>query len=196
MTKKNTKETTNLAEKCRNVARKHELFVENYLLHFNATEAYKQTYGLKSDTVAASNGSALLRQPDVKQYLEKRLAERKEELSVDASYIVRKYLEIIETDYTEGIQELSKDQLQKMPKALRKLIQSVEIVKTSTRTDRSDYESERYKVTFMSKDKAAEAIGKHTGTFMKDNITANVNLDQMTFTDALKQLDIQQRNLK
>ncbi len=42
----------------------------------------------------------------------------------------------------------------------------------------------------MSKDNAVTLLGKHTGTYLRDNVSANITLDQMTFTDALKQLDI------
>jgi hypothetical protein len=174
--------------------KKHVDFVERYLLHFNATKAYKDTYGTTNDLSANSTSSKLLRDIKVQKYLQRRLAERKAELHVDTQYVVRKLTEIVESDLVSSTAFLTADQLKEMPAEIRKLVQSVELVKTKNKssTNSGDYETtiEKYKVTFMSKDNAITLLGKHTGTFIKDNVSANINLDQMTFTDALKQLDL------
>lgn len=176
------------------LSRKQEAFIERYLLHFNATEAYKAIYGLVDDTSASACASKLLRSDKVQQYLQRRLAERKQDLHVDTQYVVRKLTEIIDADLVGSIAYLTKNELEKMPLNIRKLVQAVELVKTknTSRTNSGDYETttEKYKVTFMSKDNAVTLLGKHTGAYIKDNVTANINLDQMTFTDALKKLDL------
>ncbi len=174
--------------------KKHQDFIERYLLHFNASKAYSETYGVTNALTAGTNGARLLKDAKVQQYLQRRLAERKAELHVDTQYVVRKLTEIVEADFVDSTQYLTADQLKKIPENIRKLIQSIELVKTrnSSHTNSGDYETEteKYKVTFMSKDNAIGLLGKHTGAFIKDNVSANINLDQMTFTDALKQLDI------
>lgn len=181
-------------EKVKTLPKKHLDFIERYLSHFNATQAYKDTYGLKNELSAASSASDLLRNPNVQQYLQRRLAERKAEIHIDTHYVVRKLNEIVEADLVSSTAFLTADELEKMPANIRKLVQAVELVKTKnkTSTNSGDYENttEKYKVTFMSKDNAITLLGKHTGAFIKDNVSANINLDQMTFTDALKQLDI------
>jgi phage terminase small subunit len=175
-------------------SKRHVDFIERYLMHFNATKAYSDTYGVKNMDAARASASKLLASPNVQQYLQRRLAERKAELHVDTNYVVRKLTEIVEADFVDSTQYLTADQLKKIPTEIRKLIQTIEIMKTknSSHTNSGDYETEteKYKVTFMSKDAAINALGKHTGAFIKDNVSANINLDQMTFTDALKQLDI------
>lgn len=187
-------ETKKPREKSEKLVKKHHDFVEHYLLHFNATQAYKATYGTKNDLAAGASASKLLKQNNVQQYLQQRLAERKAELHLDTNYVVRKYNEILAADYVDGTQYLTKEQLDSMPKAVRLLVQSVELMKTTNKTSNNsgDYTNTtiKYKVTFMSKDNALNQLGKHTGAFIKDNLTGNFNLDQMTFTDALKQLDI------
>lgn len=174
--------------------KKHVDFVERYLSHFNATKAYMDTYGTTNDVASASSASKLLRDVKVQKYLQRRLAERKAELHVDAQYVVRKLTEIVESDLVSSTAYLTANELKEMPENIRKLVQSVELVKTKNKssTNSGDYETtiEKYKVTFMSKDNAITLLGKHTGTFIKDNVSANINLDQMTFTDALKQLDL------
>ena len=181
-------------ETLKTLPKKHLDFIERYLSHFNAAKAYSDTYGIQNTNAAAVSASRLLTNDKVQQYLQRRLAERKAELHVDTNYVVRKFTEIIEADYVDSTQYLSADQLKKIPENIRKLIQGVELMKTKnkTSTNSGDYETEteKYKVTFMSKDAALANLGKHTGAFIKDNVSANINLDQMTFTDALKQLDI------
>lgn len=175
--------------------KKHQDFVERYLLHFNATKAYMDTYGGKNVMAAGASATRLLKDVLVKKYLDRRLAERKAEIHIDVAYVVRKLTEIVEADYLEHANTtFTAEEIKQIPKEIRKLIQSVELVKNTNRTNTNsgDYTNttEKYKITFMSKDAALQALGKHTGTFLKDNVSANINLDQMTFTDALKKLDI------
>lgn len=169
---------------------RHLAFVEDYLLHFNASQAYSKVYPATKGHSLAACASQLLTRIDVQQYLQRRLAERKAQLNVDASYVVRKLTEIVEADFVNSTQFLTKHELDKIPENIRKLIQSIEIQKQTNRGENFDTTTEKYKVTFMSKDAAINALGKHTGAFMKDNVSGQYNLDQMTFTDALKQLDI------
>ena len=84
-----------------------------------------------------------------------------------------------------------------MPHNARKLVTSIDSDKTSHtwqdrfgNTDRHEEITEKYKVTFMCKNKALEALAKHTGTFMKDNISLQGNIETKSFTEALKDLDI------
>lgn len=175
-------------------SKKHQALVERYLIHFNASKAHGEVFGTKAGHSRDASASEIMRRPDVQQYLNTRLAERKAELHLDTQYVVRKLTEIVEADFVDSTQYLTKEQLDQIPVEIRKLIQSIEINKTvnKTSTNSGDYttQNEKYKVTFMSKDAAIIALGKHTGAFIKDNVTANVNLDQMSFTDAVKKLDL------
>lgn len=170
-------------------------FVEAYLVNFNATAAYSLVFDCEPTNACTVAASAFLRTIDVQQYLQQRLKERRDELHVDQNFVVKKLLQIVETDYVDSIQYLTKDQINQIPKSVRPLIQSIELDKS--RTENTDAEgnekiftSTRYKVTFMSKDKAIELLGKHTGAFMRDNVQLNADLGRMSFTDALKELDI------
>lgn len=178
---------------------KEMAFVEEYLTNgFNATHAYRDTIATansKSRTWGAE-GHKYLKRQSVDSYLKQRLAERKEEIHVDQNYVIRKYLEIIESDFAGNTLELTKSELERIPEKARKLIQDIKVSKSSHNFKSrytGEYETEteeKYQVTFMSKDKALDAIARHTGTFLKDNISLQGNVETKSFTDALKDLDI------
>jgi len=182
------------------VSIKEKAFVEEYLVNgFNATDAYATHYASKRSKSRASHNvesSKLLRKPSVQQFLADRLEQRKREIHVDQNYVVRKYLEIVECDYIGSTQYLTKDELDKMPENVRRLVTGIDSDITTTTFRKNNYDDkddevqEKYKVTFMCKNKALEALGKHTGTFMKDNITLQGNIESKSFTDALKEMDI------
>ena len=167
-------------------------FVDNYLNDFNAKRAYLEVINSKvTPESAAALASKLLNDLNVQQYLSEKLNERKQQLHVDQSFVVRKLLEITEIDYVDSIQHLTNDQIEKIPKDVRKFIQSIKLLRTKTRGENNfESETEKYEVTFMSKDKALELLGKHTGAFMKDNVQGQYDLGRMGFTDALRELDI------
>lgn len=179
---------------------KEKLFVDEYLKNgFNATQAYGKHVASKRSNPSNwhCSSSAYLARSSVQQYLNERLEQRKQEIHVDQNYVVRKYLEIVESDYVGTTQYLTKAELDRMPQAARKLVTSIDSdTTTHTWQDRygqqRDHEeiTEKYKVTFMCKNKALEALAKFTGTFMKDNISLQGNIESKSFTDALKELDI------
>ena len=54
---------------------KHRQFIEQFLLTFNATEAYDQVYHPRSRDAAASNGYKLLRNAEIAEAIKHRLSE-------------------------------------------------------------------------------------------------------------------------
>lgn len=181
---------------------KEEAFVESYLTNgFNASQAYADniatTKAKPLNFPAAASG--FLRKESVQSILSERLKARKKELHIDQNYVVNKLLEIVESDIVKGTQYLSKDELDKMPLSMRKMIKSIDVDKsthkwnerngTAEGEDHLEFE-EKYKVTFMDKDKALDSLAKFTGAYMKDNISLQGNIETKSFTDALKDLDI------
>ena len=166
-------------------------FVDEYLTDFNAGRAYQKVYSPTSTIESCRTlASKLLTHIDIQQYLQEKLNERKAQLHVDQAFVVRKLLEITEIDYVDSIQHLTNDEINKIPPDVRKFIQSIKLIRTRNRGDNFDNETEKYEVTFMSKDKALELLGKHTGAFMRDNIQGQFDMGRISFTDALKELDI------
>lgn len=60
---------------------KQKRFADEYIISLNATEAYKKAYpNIKKDNTASSSGHRLLRNDEIKAYIEKRLAEKETHL--------------------------------------------------------------------------------------------------------------------
>lgn len=174
---------------------RNRLFVDNYLQDFNATRAYLEEVNANVQPLSAGSlAGRLLQDTKVQEYLKQRLDERKQALHIDQSYVVRKLLEIVESDYVGTIQHVTERELEQIPANVRKLIQSIKLLKTKNLHESNgnthETETEKYEVTFMSKDKALELLGRHTGTFAKDNVQGQYDMGRMGFTDALKTLDI------
>lgn len=128
---------------------KQKLFADEYLIDLNATRAYMAVYtNVKKSTVAAANASRLLKNANVKAYIEKRIEEIHDERSADIYEIVE-YL-------TSVIRGQEKDEVLKM---VGEGVQEKTELRTSTK-DRL---------------KAAELLGKRFGMFT-ENVTLDVTL--------------------
>lgn len=128
---------------------KQKLFADEYLIDLNATRAYMTVYtNVKKSTVAAANASRLLKNANVKAYIEKRIEEIHDERSADIYEIVE-YL-------TSVIRGQEKDEVLKM---VGEGVQEKTELRTSTK-DRL---------------KAAELLGKRFGMFT-ENVTLDVTL--------------------
>lgn len=183
-------------EKPANADRRALEFVARYLVNLNATEAYKAVFETEKkkldDHSARTGASRLLQRDDIKQYVQEAIKERNAAFQVDAYYVVQRLHAIVETDYTEAVQYLTQDEINQIPTSVRKLIQSIDIEKTKTDYDgeySKSVETQRYKVTFMSKDKALESLAKHTGVFIKDNIQLQKDVSKMSFTEIMKEIE-------
>lgn len=191
MTTKKPIKKAKAAPKAPKMLPKHIKFVEEYLIDWNATRAYMAVYGTKNENGAGAAATRVLRKNSIKLYLQKRVDERNAELRVDSSYVVKKLQEVVESDYCGTIRYMTQNELDDLPKNVRKLIQAVKIKRNKFTNVQSgmEQEQESYEVKFMSKDKAIELLGKHTGTFMKDN-DANLNVNLKGFASILEGLDV------
>lgn len=66
-----------------------KIFADEYLIDLNATRAYKHAYkNVKKDETAAVNGSRLLRNAKVKEYIEEKMRarEKRTEITQDLSH--------------------------------------------------------------------------------------------------------------
>ncbi len=68
---------------------KQKIFCDEYLKDLNATRAYKVAYpNVKKNTVAATNGGRMLRNAEVKTYIDEQLQELHNERTADAQEIM------------------------------------------------------------------------------------------------------------
>lgn len=68
---------------------KQKIFVDEYLIDLNATRAYKAAYPrVKKDNVAATNGGRMLRNAEVKKYIDEQLEKMHNEKTADAQEVL------------------------------------------------------------------------------------------------------------
>lgn len=68
---------------------KQKIFADEYLIDLNATRAYKAAYSrVKKDNVAATNGGRMLRNAEVKKYIDEQLEKMHNEKTADAQEVL------------------------------------------------------------------------------------------------------------
>jgi len=70
---------------------KQKLFADRYLIDQNATLAYKEVYSPKNDNVAAVEGSKLLRNPKVAEYITERQETLSNKLQITQEMVLEGY---------------------------------------------------------------------------------------------------------
>ena len=78
---------------------KQRKFAVEYLVDCNATRAYKAAYPrVKNDVVAATNGGRLLRNAEIKAYIEKKLEEISSAKTADAKEVMEYLTSVMRGD--------------------------------------------------------------------------------------------------
>lgn len=70
------------------VTEKQKLFIDNYIISLNGTDAYMQAYGAKNRNLAGVEAHNLLSKPNIKAQIEKRMEEIKTPLIADAQQVL------------------------------------------------------------------------------------------------------------
>ena len=74
-------------------------FVMEYIKDFNATRAYTAAgYSAKSENIAATQGSLLIRNPKVKAAIDEQIEARSVRTMITADNVLRKYWELVNAD--------------------------------------------------------------------------------------------------
>lgn len=69
---------------------KQKIFADEYLIDLNATRAYKVAYSkVKKDEAARANGSRLLTNANVADYIEKRMKEREKRTKITQDMVLQ-----------------------------------------------------------------------------------------------------------
>lgn len=141
---------------------KQKRFADEYLIDLNATRAYKVAYpNVKKDTVAATNGGRLLRNAEIKEYIEKRIKERERRTEITQDMVLKELAAIAFTDITEIVNTDGEEVYIKPTATLsdmkKKAISSIKQTKDGI------------EIKFHDKEKALEMLGRHLGMF-KDKV--------------------------
>lgn len=142
------------------LAGRHERFCREYLIDCNAQRAFVRAGYLGVPSVGAYK---IMQRPDVVERISELAAERNKELKLDANDIIIELLRILTSDplnYVDDDGVVKK--LSDIPLDARRAIARFEVDTVGTTGA-----VVRTKVTFWSKEKAAELLGKHL-TLFKD----------------------------
>ena len=150
------------------MTQKQKRFVDEYLIDLNATQAAIRA-GYSPDS-ARSIGSALLKKPQIRAYIDKAMAERSKRTGVNQDRIVRELARVAFLNASKVIDTKDATVLADAMEDDTAAIASVKVKQTF-----GDYESIEREVKFADKLKALELLGRHQGMF-----TDNVNLTGAT----------------
>jgi len=73
--KAHERQEESVSEDTKKLNRAQEVFISEYLLCFNATEAYSRAYPKAKRTSAGANGHELLKNPEISNRIQERLSE-------------------------------------------------------------------------------------------------------------------------
>lgn len=150
-------------------------FCNEYIKDFNATRAYKEVYpSCKKDSTANVNGSKLLRNAKVQEYIEQLKEDLKAQGKITQEMIIQELAKIGFSDVRKLYTERgSLKNIQDIDDSTAAAISSVESFEEyEGRGDDREYIGDTKKIKMYSKEKALELLGKQIGMF-KDKVEIN-----------------------
>lgn len=168
---------------------KQKIFADEYLIDLNATRAYRVAYpSVKKDEVAAVNGSKLLRNTKVQEYISERMQERQQRTEVTQDMVVKELAAIAFARATDYVEIRSNG------------VCGTVVIKPTT--DLSDQQiraiagikegANGIEIKLNDKEKALELLGRHLGMWndkikVDGEVTTNNPFEGLT-TEELKKL--------
>ncbi|HEJ9774090.1 TPA: terminase small subunit [Pseudomonas aeruginosa] len=146
------------------LTKKQRLFVDEYLLDLNATQAaIRAGYSTRR---AAEIGYQLLQRPEVAQDIQAAMAERSKRTEVEADYVIRRLREIDEMDVLDILEDDgSFRSIRDWPKAWRQFLSGIEIAELfEGRGDDRRIAGVLRKVKWPDKLRNLELLSRHVGT--------------------------------
>jgi len=140
---------------------KHQAFVDEYIIDFNASEAAKRA-GYSGKT-ARTQGSKLLTNIDIQQAVRIATEKRSERTKVDADWVLTHLSNIVKADPLDILDKLGDyKKIEDWPLIWRQMLNAVDIqqIRVAYNDDEQDYATV-VKTKFMDKMKALELTGKH-----------------------------------
>lgn len=135
---------------------KQKRFADEYLIDLNGTRAYKVAYpSVKKDQVAATNAGRLLRNAEVKTYIDEQLEKIHNEKTADAQEVLEYLTAVMRNEQTEEV-----------------------VVVEGTGDGCSEARTMEKDTSIKDRVKAAELLGKRYSLFTdKMELDANMALD-------------------
>lgn len=159
------------------MTKKQKIFADEYLIDLNATRAYRVAYpSVKKDEVAAVNGSKLLRNTKVQEYISERMQERQQRTEITQDMVVKELAAIgfsKATDYVtirggtvciKDTDALTEDQIRAIA-GIKEGANGIEI-------------------KLNDKEKALELLGRHLGMW-----NDKLDINAPALDDSLKEME-------
>ncbi|TEI52309.1 terminase small subunit [Pseudomonas aeruginosa] len=146
------------------LTKKQRLFVDEYLLDLNATQAaIRAGYSTRR---ATEIGYQLLQRPEVAQAIQAAMAERSKRTEVEADYVIRRLREIDEMDVLDILEDDgSFRSIRDWPRAWRQFLSGIEIAELfEGRGDDRRIAGVLRKVKWPDKLRNLELLNRHVGT--------------------------------
>lgn len=146
------------------LTKKQRLFVDEYLIDLNATQAaIRAGYSTRR---ATEIGYQLLQRPEVAQAIQAAMAERSKRTEVEADYVIRRLREIDEMDVLDILEDDgSFRSIREWPKVWRQFLSGIEIAELfEGRGDDRRIAGVLRKVKWPDKLRNLELLSRHVGT--------------------------------
>ncbi len=163
------------------MTKKQKIFADEYLIDLNATRAYKVAYpSIKKDEIAAVNGSKLLRNTKVADYIQKRMQDRQKRTEITQDRVLNELAAIAfarATDFAEVVDDrvIIKDTAGLTEQQV-KAIAGIKEGKFGIELKLND------------KEKALELLGRHLGMFRDRLEVTGLEEEKKKLDDILEQM--------
>lgn len=164
------------------LTKKQKLFVEEYLIDLNATQAAIRA-GYSPDS-ARQIGSENLTKPDIRARIDKALAERSKRTGINADRVVR---ELARIGLVNPANVINFDEATVKDDATEDDLAAISSVKVKVIPGEDGDIVER-EVRMYDKNRALELLGKHLGIF-KDKLEINGSMDVVKIVDDIPRSD-------
>ena len=157
-----------------------KIFADEYLIDFNATRAYKVAYpNVKKDETARANGSRMLTIANVRDYIEKRMADRQKRTEITQDMVVEELASIAFSKATDYVTIIDGRVVIKNTDTLSdEQIRAIAGIKEG---------ANGIEIKMNDKEKALELLGRHLGMFKDKVEVSGLAEEQSKLSELLEQ---------
>lgn len=172
---------------------KYKLVIDAWFANgFNGVKAYQKIYPSASEVTADAEFRRIHGIPRLKAYADSKKAGSQKKLRTSHEDLLKMLDAWVYSDVTEVI-NLTPEEVKALPVEIRRLITGFE---TKTRRFADGSEVTTVKCTFVSKEKAAEMIHKHTGFYAEHNFQKNVELSSAERQELIARMEERKKRLE
>jgi phage terminase small subunit len=163
------------------VTEKQKIFADEYLIDLNATRAYRVAYpSVKREETAAVNGSRMLRNAKVAEYIQKRMQDRQKRTEITQDRVLQELAAIAfakTTDYAEIKNECVR--IKDTGDLDEQQVRAIAGIKKG---------KFGVEIKLNDKEKALELLGRHFGMFKDKVEVSGLEEEKKKLGDILEQL--------